>query len=339
MKLSICIPTYNRAKLLVNCLESIKASDLAADVQVCISDNCSTDDTEQVVIAAAECIPIKYEKNSINIGLARNIIRVAEMAEGEFIWMIGDDDLLMPDAINEVVRLINKYKDVDYFYINSSHLTTEYVLSFPQPFSLLNLPQDMKRFSSRKTSGEMPFMDMINPSVSFDFLGGIFLSVFRRQNWCFSVGVIHQADILDERVFSNFDNTFPHIKVFAKAFSHSKAFFYAKPLSVCLAGAREWTPMYSLIKSVRLVEAVDQYRQNGLPFLRYLRCKNTALNSFIPDMVYMCMNKKTSGYKYVNPLKLAFRDCLYPNLYLSPLYYILRKVRRIMVSLMLTQSV
>ena len=85
--------------------------------------------------------------------------------------------------------------------------------------------------------------------------------------------------------------------------------------------------MYPMVKSVRLVEALCEYRKNGLPLLRYLKCRNFALNTFVPDLVYMYLNKDTSGYAYINPTQLILSNCLYPNAYLSVLYYILRKVR------------
>ena len=64
MKLSICIPTYNRAHYLVNCLNSIVIAKLYSNLkfQVCISDNGSTDNTEQVVKEAKLLIDIKYHK-------------------------------------------------------------------------------------------------------------------------------------------------------------------------------------------------------------------------------------------------------------------------------------
>ncbi len=51
MILSICIPTYNRASYLINCLQSIIKSNLNSnyDIQVCISDNHSTDNTENII--------------------------------------------------------------------------------------------------------------------------------------------------------------------------------------------------------------------------------------------------------------------------------------------------
>lgn len=330
LRLSICIPTYNRSTHLANCLESIRVSRLssAAAVQVCVSDNASPDDTESVVRAAQEGLTIEYRRNSRNIGIPANFLQVVGMAAGEFVWLVGDDDLLLPPAIDTVCRLIEEHRKADFFFVNSFHLTTEYVLSFPQPFSTSDLPADMTPVSGWSKSGEMPFMDLVNPKVSFDFLGGMFLAVFRRANWLAHVDAISEAALTDSRTFSALDNTFPHTKIFARAFARSDAFLCATPLSVCLTGTREWAPMYPMVKSVRLVEMLEEYRKNGLPLLRYVRCRNFALSSFVPDFAYMWLHKETSGYAYVSPAKLILSNCLYPNLYLSVLYYVVQRARR-----------
>lgn len=329
MKISVCIPTYNRAAHLANCLQSIVANKVHSkvDFQVCVSDNGSTDGTEQVVHRAQEKIAIKYQKNSRNLGIPKNFLQVVEMADGEFVWLIGDDDLLLPYALEELYALTSYHPEVDFFYINASHLTTEYVFSFPQPFDIGDLPKNMKPFSAWPHSGEMKFMDLVNPKISFDFLGGMFLSVFRRQNWIKNADVLDEAAVSDSRTFSHFDNTFPHVKIFSKAFANSRAFFNARPLSVCLTGAREWTPMYPMVKSVRLVEALDEYRKNGLPYMQYLHCKNYALNNFIPDFVSMFIHRDHSGFAYTKPLKLILGSCLYPNFYLSFFYFFARKLK------------
>lgn len=257
-------------------------------------------------------------------------MNAVEMADGEFVWLIGDDDLLLPSALEELAGLIAQHPGVDFFYINSFHLTTQYVFSFPQPFDTSNLPNDMTLFSSWPHSGEMRFMDLIDPKISFDFLGGMFLSVFRKRNWIQNADALDEAAVRDPRTFSHFDNTFPHVKIFAKAFADSKAFFSARPLSVCLTGAREWAPMYPFVKSVRLVEALDEYRGNGLPYFKYLRCKNYALNNFIPDLVSMFIHRDRSGFVYVKPARLIFGNILFPNFYLSLVHFLVRKSRLIM---------
>jgi glycosyltransferase involved in cell wall biosynthesis len=294
---------------------------------VCVSDNCSTDETEEIVRRAEANIDIKYQKNPKNDGAARNFLSVVAMAEGEFIWLLGDDDLLMPYALECLNDLIDKHPRVDFFYVNAYFLGAEFVHSFPQPFNTANLPKKLKPFSSFPKSCEMKFMDLIDPKISFDFLGGIFLSAFRRENWSQNADVLDESAIKDDRTFSHFDNTLPHVKIFSKAFADSNAFFNAKPLAVCLSGAREWSLMSHFLGSVRLVEALEQYRKNGLPLLSYLRCKNYALNSFIPAILWMFIHKQCSGYAYINPIKLILSNCLYPNFYLSPFYYLFRKLK------------
>ena len=110
----------------------------------------------------------------------------------------------------------------------------------------------MQPFSQRKNEGKLRFNELINPNISFDFLGGIFLSVFRKKNWDENTSVLDKNAIQDNRIFSHFDNTFPHIKIFSRAFANSDAYFNSIPLNVCLTGAREWSHMSPLIMSVRL---------------------------------------------------------------------------------------
>jgi len=298
----------------------------AVDFEVCISDNASTDDTQEVVRRAQARLPIKYRRNAENLGIPRNFLNVVEMAEGDFAWLVGDDDLIVPTGIARLSRLIDEHPRVDFFYINAFHLTTEYVLSCPQPFDTRTLPESMRRFSERHESVELPFLALISPEVSFDFLGGMFLSVFRRKSWIDHAGALDPAAVSDPRTFSHFDNTFPHVRIFSRAFAHSQAYFNADPLIVCLTGAREWAPKYPLVRSVRLVEALQAYRSVGLPLATYLRCRNFALAHFLPDVLRMLLRRTESGVEHISLFRVILSNMAYPNFYLSP---IIDKLRRI----------
>ena len=296
IKLSICIPTYNRAAHLSNCLKSIISMRKPKGFQfeICISDNGSNDNTKEIVNNAKKDIDINYNRNESNLGIARNFLKVVSMAKGEFVWLIGDDDLLLPHTLDTLKVLFKNHKTVNFFYINSYLLDTNYIFSFPQPFDISKLPSKMDKFSLYKKSQELNFFELINPKVSFDFLGGMFLSIFKRSMWLDNVSILNNEAIKDARVFSHFDNTFPHIKIFSVAFSNSKAYFQADPLSVCLSGAREWAPMNPLVSSVRLVEALDEYRKNGLNYFQYINCKNFALSNIIPHLLKMFLHKEES---------------------------------------------
>lgn len=328
-KISICIPTFNRASRLVNCLQSIKLNRATEDVdyEVCISDNGSTDNTLEVVRTVDKDLNIKYFRHAENVGRVKNYLKVVDMAEGDFIWLLGDDDLLLPDALRTMSGLIKENDDVDFFYVNSFNLSTEYVLSFPQPFDTADLPKKMTTFSSYQISGRRSYISLVDPKVSFDFVGAMFLSVFRRKNWLENVNALDNDAISDPRTFSHFDNTFPHVKIFARAFAKSQAYIFSRPLTVNLSGSREWAPMSPLINIVRLIEALDEYRLNGLSLLQYLRCKNFALRTFFPDYARMLFRKNESGYSYIRPVHLLLNCLLYPNAWLSPFFYVIEIIK------------
>ncbi len=326
-KITICIPTYNRASSLENCLYSISiaAKDHFKNFEVCISDNGSTDNTKNVVKNAPNFLNINYHRNKSNIGIPRNFLKVVSMAKANFVWLIGDDDLLLPDTFDRLFPLLEKNEDVDFFYLNSFHLHASFIKSKQHPFHTKELPSNMERFSKKTNSHKLPFFDLIDPKTSFDFLGGMFLSAFRKEKWDAMVDILDSNALNSTQTFSHFDNTFPHLKIWAYAFSDSTAYFNADPMNVCITGEREWAPMEPLIRNIRLIEALDIYRKNGLAYWRYYYCKNFALRNYVSLTVKMILNRKLYGFK-LNLLRHFFKCALYPNVYLSLPYFIFRKI-------------
>ena len=109
---SIAIPTYNRVNFLERLLERIlsQIKDMHGEVQVCISDNCSTDNTGEIVLNFQKKYSgiIKYNKNSNNVGVDKNLIKIMEMADGEFVWLFGDDDMVVNGGVEKVISFIKK---------------------------------------------------------------------------------------------------------------------------------------------------------------------------------------------------------------------------------------
>ena len=126
MNLSICIPTYNRARLLENCLHSIVncIPSFQFEYEVCISDNGSTDETNDVIQSFTQRLNIVTSKNQANMGHVYNFLRVVDIAKGDFVWLIGDDDFLLPDALLRLNSLLRLNPNVDFFYINAFHMNT-----------------------------------------------------------------------------------------------------------------------------------------------------------------------------------------------------------------------
>lgn len=108
IKLSIVVPTYNRAELL-NCLLVSIVSDFAqwpSDLELIVIDNASTDETNTVVSKFIDRnIPIKYFVNEKNIGMDGNLAACFGVASGKYFWQIGDDEIMYRGTVKYVLEL------------------------------------------------------------------------------------------------------------------------------------------------------------------------------------------------------------------------------------------
>ncbi len=100
-KISVVIPTYNRARLLPRAIES--AQQAGADLEVIVVDDCSTDDTREVCPGIAG---IHYVRLKTNGGLAnaRNV-GIAE-SSCEFVAFLDDDDLRLPGSLDKQLQAL-----------------------------------------------------------------------------------------------------------------------------------------------------------------------------------------------------------------------------------------
>ncbi len=107
-KLSLCMTTRNRAKLLGQTLDSI-LSQVTEEVEIIIIDGASTDETEEVVRGYQEKFPsLHYHRKDINSGVDRDYNASIEAAQGEYCWFMSDDDLIKPGALRTVLDATEK---------------------------------------------------------------------------------------------------------------------------------------------------------------------------------------------------------------------------------------
>jgi glycosyltransferase involved in cell wall biosynthesis len=174
LKLSIVVPTYNRANSLGLLLDSIlfqlEGDD---DIEIIISDNKSTDHTREVVEDYQDKYPmIRYHCNEKNKGIDYNIYRAVKLAKAEYVYMISDDDVLLPEGLRLLFSLIRDYPKSDFFYINGrgfsrrSGLTTYY--SDPV----------ISNVKTIEFSNKYDFLELLGPQITF-----ISAFLFRRSAW------------------------------------------------------------------------------------------------------------------------------------------------------------
>ncbi len=107
-RLSIGLPVYNGEKFIKEAIDSLLAQTFE-DFELIISDNASTDKTEEICRAYTEQDQrISYYRNDTNIGCARNLNRVFELSSGEYFKWAAHDDLHAPDFIKKCIQVLDQ---------------------------------------------------------------------------------------------------------------------------------------------------------------------------------------------------------------------------------------
>ena len=108
---SIGLPTYNRVASLRRALESALAQDYP-NVELVISDNASTDETEAVCTEYARGDPrVRYIRHEVNRGAAFNFETTLNEARGEFFMWLADDDWLEPNYVSQTLDWLLAHPD------------------------------------------------------------------------------------------------------------------------------------------------------------------------------------------------------------------------------------
>lgn len=128
---SVCIVTYNSALTVIETLESVK-SQTYADVELIVSDDCSTDDTVQVIrnwLQQNSCRFVHTELLVVesNTGVAGNCNRACRAANGKWIKILAGDDKLYDTYVEKMLDYI------------SDNPESEIVFSRMTPFGAENL--------------------------------------------------------------------------------------------------------------------------------------------------------------------------------------------------------
>ena len=130
--LSLCIPTFNRAEILDKTLSFFTNEQVfreSDEVEVVISDNCSTDNTEQVALKYLINFPgkIVYHKNNENIH-DKNFERVFKLASGDFLKFNNDNLIHKPGALAHILEKIKEKKNSKpvLFFLNGNTKSTEF---------------------------------------------------------------------------------------------------------------------------------------------------------------------------------------------------------------------
>ena len=118
IKFSVCIPSYNRASVLVPLLESILSQNFT-DFEIVINEDFSPErqSISEIVNHYVTLYPykIRYFENEKNLGYDANIRSLIERAKGEYCVFMGNDDLMCPNALQAIFDSISRHPKIGVF--------------------------------------------------------------------------------------------------------------------------------------------------------------------------------------------------------------------------------
>ncbi|MER3589680.1 MAG: glycosyl transferase family 2, partial [Mastigocladus sp. ERB_26_1] len=111
-KISICIPTFNRVKLLPFAIDSV-LQQTYQDLELIICDDGSRDGTPKLISQYTDS-RIRYIRHSQNIGKSNNMRSGFEAATGEYFIKFDDDDRLTPDFLGRTASILDQDPSIDF---------------------------------------------------------------------------------------------------------------------------------------------------------------------------------------------------------------------------------
>jgi glycosyltransferase involved in cell wall biosynthesis len=109
--LSVCVPTWNRASVLPQTLDSILSQVSGqGGVEVVVLDNASTDETAALLAHYEQRYgaQFRYVRHARNLGFDRNIMACVEEARGEYLAFCADDDIVLPGVYDRVLTEVEQ---------------------------------------------------------------------------------------------------------------------------------------------------------------------------------------------------------------------------------------
>lgn len=114
MKLSVCLITHNHEQFIAQALDSALEQQVTFDYEIVVSDDCSTDNTRQIVVEYQQRHPetIRIASPERNLGVNRNLVHTLHACRGEYIALLeGDDFWTSPTKLQDQLSFLESHPE------------------------------------------------------------------------------------------------------------------------------------------------------------------------------------------------------------------------------------
>lgn len=132
---SLCIPTYKRARFLGTTIESV-LSQTFRDLELVVVNDNSPDDTDRVA-RRYDDPRLRYLKNATNLGVPANYNHTLSLGQGEFVVLLEDHDVLDPSYVERLVDVMRRFPSAGFassaieVIDDAGKVTERYLHDFP----------------------------------------------------------------------------------------------------------------------------------------------------------------------------------------------------------------
>ena len=307
--LSICIPTYRRAELLRTTLESVLQSARGHEgwIEIVISDNASPDHTRQVAEEfAGRWTGLRYHRNETNIGAERNFYRAVELTRSQYVWILGDDDLIATQFFEQLQPRLSEKPDL--VICNHSIYNRDFSYLHRRSFLPANA---VSRFDDRDDI-------MATFGASLGFISAL---VFRRQDF-------FNVPRADYEHFANVGFSFL-FTIYAMLGQPCHVAYIAEPLILNRGGNSpmpDWER--SFVDGIALVFA--ELARRGYSARALVRAKTLALRNYVLKYALNARIAAPPATVLAVRLRHYYADCSYYWLVIRPLWLVPPVVLRVM---------
>lgn len=264
--LSICVTTYNRAAWLGHSLPRILelVRPYRDVVEVLVCDNAATDDTPAVLTAIAQTESFASYRNPENVGMLGNMGATVRRATGEYIWLIGDDDILVEGVIENILEGIVEHPDAEMVYLNYA------ATRFNEPDELNDLDKLIASASAIAEGGPNRYVARLREvaDLNENFFTAIYACIFRRN---------HALRAYTQNVsgppFSTLLRCVPSTVYAMRMMLDLPAYWVGTPGLVVNMNVswREWLPLWHLERMPELYEWAEREGMSGTRLDDYRR--------------------------------------------------------------------
>lgn len=158
---SICIPTYNRAPQLAQCLDHLLTF-RKLNFEIIIGNNASTDNTQDVIDSYSTRFPrFKQLRHKENIGMIGNVNSTMRLATGNYVYGLSDDDLVFESALLFMFKMLAENPSI--IAINGAYIPTLKLeigmdMSFAHPEVLVFNQGDFAALANNLMTYDGPYM-------------------------------------------------------------------------------------------------------------------------------------------------------------------------------------